>query len=104
LLGYAGTGIVAVVDAAAGLVLIGVGAALAAGRGGLWVRWIGAAATVWVMAAPHLLGYAHSGLAASEALWAGGFAMTLVVIAALERRLARGEGPLLTSGPGPTPA
>ncbi|MBN9120747.1 MAG: SPW repeat protein [Planctomycetes bacterium] len=80
-------------NVASGLVLAAVGAALAALRGGAGLTWAAGAIGVWVLIAPAVLGFGGPGLPANEAIWGGPITIVLAVLAGLDRRLGRDQGP-----------
>jgi hypothetical protein len=80
-------------NVASGLALAAVGVAFTVLRGGTWLSWVAGAIGVWVLIAPAILGFGGPGLAMNEAVWGGPITIILAVIAGLERRFARDEGP-----------
>jgi hypothetical protein len=77
---------------AAGLALAVVGIGFVIFGGGWLLNWIGAALGVWVLIAPQVLGATRPWLAPLEASWGGPIVLWLMIIAALDRWLARTKG------------
>lgn len=90
--GYSNVPAAVASDLASGLILVAVGVAFIALRGGAWLTWAAAAVGAWVLIAPQILGFGGPRLAENEAVWGGLATIVLAVLAGLERRLGRDEG------------
>jgi len=91
--GYSNLTALTTSNVASGLTLAAVGVVFVALRGGMGLSWAAGAIGVWVLIAPAVLGFGGPGLAMNEAVWGGPITIILAIIAGLERRFSRDEGP-----------
>jgi len=87
--GYADVPAAKLSNLIAGLVLAAVGILFLLLRGTAWLAWLAGAIGVWVLIAPHVLGFADRGMAAYEAVWGGPITIVLALIAGAARWLGR---------------